>query len=213
MEMEQKITEYLKQEFKPLALILHGSRARGLAKAKSDWDVFVVVNKEPETKIHGMEFEGEMLDVEIIISPLNDEKIKKEYILYLRDGKILFDTDTIGQTFINKAKVFALEGINLTEEEIHDRRHWLIRCLRRLEETTDNEPLFQYRLWRDFFGRATKYWYEILRNSYEYPPYIALPEIKEKDREYYDLIEILWKSSDNKLKFEAAQKIYKRIFP
>jgi len=45
-----KITKSLVKEFKPLKIILFGSRAAGKAKTDSDYDILVIVSKNRESK-------------------------------------------------------------------------------------------------------------------------------------------------------------------
>lgn len=209
--MEQKLVEYFKEKYNPLAIILHGSRARGMSRPQSDWDIFLITD-QPRSLAGGAEVvEGQMLDPEFLTLPLSDADIEK-HILKLRNAKILHDTDDQGKSLVDRANIKAAEGINLTKEEIENSKYFLMRVLTRLEDSIDDPFLFLYRFWRDFAPRAFKYWYEILNNQYQQPPYVARVEIKEKDPKYYEMIEPLWTSKDNKTKLETARKIFNYIF-
>lgn len=209
--MEQKLVEYFQEKYNPLAIILHGSRARGMARPHSDWDVLMVVKDKPNTALHGDVFEGEMIDPEFLVLPLSDEHIL-EHLHKFQNVKILLDTENVGSSLIQRADIFTAQGINLTKVEIENCKHFLLRAIYRLEDTLDDDMLFHYRFWKDCFSRAFKYWYEIKHNQYQKPLYIARQEIAEKDPEYFEMIKPLWESNDNKTKLETAKKFFNYIF-
>ncbi len=63
------------------------------------------------------------------------------------------------------------------------------------------------------FPRATRLWFEMLRNEYPKPFYIAIPIIQEKDPVYSKHLEILTSNKvSNEEKIETAELIYKRLF-
>ncbi len=43
--MKEKLIEFIKEKYKPVAIVLHGSRVNGYSREHSDWD-FVIFTKE-----------------------------------------------------------------------------------------------------------------------------------------------------------------------
>ena len=44
--MKEKLVEYLKEKYNPVAIVLHGSRANGNAREHSDWDFVVFTTSD-----------------------------------------------------------------------------------------------------------------------------------------------------------------------
>ena len=60
----KKIVHYLEKQYKPLVILLTGSRAYGKPKVESDWDMVVIT--ESTTDRIKSEWEGLSLDIHIL---------------------------------------------------------------------------------------------------------------------------------------------------
>jgi len=66
MDIEQKLVDYLKAKYSPLAILIHGSRASGFAREHSDWDFAILVDKD--TQVDREIIDGANIEVRVIYS-------------------------------------------------------------------------------------------------------------------------------------------------
>ncbi len=208
--MEQKIAEYLKSKYNPLAVILHGSRATGKNRPNSDWDIVVLVDHEV-LAVQEM-FDGEAIDVEAVKMPLSDKQILDNFANHLNNARLLFDNkDRIGAQLIEKSRLLASMGRELSEDEYTSKKSFAYRLLGRLESFVENDGPFFYHL-GNFYQRALRYWFE-LKKEWSMPVYEALPEIARRDSEYYKHLTVIYSNVSNKIKLESARWLRERLFP
>lgn len=62
-----------------------------------------------------------------------------------------------------------------------------------------------------FYERAIRFWFE-LKGEWSKPIYDALAEIKERDKDYYAKLEVLYGNYELKRKVEVAEEIYNKFF-
>ena len=208
MDMEREIAEYLKQKYDPEAIVLHGSRARGKAADLSDWDIDVFVSSPQEggTEI----FEGQALDVDVIVLPVHDAVFAERGMVNLKDGKILFENNSAGTDMIRRAQELYAAGKKLSERDRENRRIKLWRMLRRLQANAGKNEVFFYHL-AAFYPLAIRYWLE-LKGRWSEPIYVAEEIIQKEDPEYWEYVKVLSESEPNQNKVAAAEKIYLALF-
>ena len=72
-----KIKDRIKEKYHPVNIVLYGSRARGDAKADSDWDLLILINKtlteKEKLKIQHTLYEVELEADEIINAIIHSE--------------------------------------------------------------------------------------------------------------------------------------------
>ncbi len=209
MTLEDQIVAHLREMYQPVAIILHGSRARGSARENSDWDLYVFAQEKGvvgKTK----KFMDHYLDVAVFSLPFEQYDLLKTFRTTLRYTKILFDKQNIAQDFIQKAQeIYALGNI-LSDQEITNRQQRFARVLSRLEGTIDDPLLFFYHAGL-FFEAVIRYWFEVQKEWSE-PPYIALPLIEQRDPAYYQLLKTIATDQNPKQRLDAYREISKKLF-
>lgn len=183
--IEEQLIQYIIGEYKPRALVLHGSRASGNAVEKSDWDfiLFVDEKKEPVRAI--------ILDQNVELSqespPFDETKAFDRFGLKFRNVKILYDPEHIAEKMISVCQREIEEGLHLTQAEKSARHAFVQGTLSKIERYA-HEPINQMEFIGEFAKRARNLWFNVKENRYSLPPYEAIPYIKEKDPEYYQML-------------------------
>ena len=208
MGMEQKIIEYIKSRYNPKAIILHGSRARGLNRDNSDWDLYVFIDSNIEGGTEN--FNGENLDVSIMYLPLEEYDFIDTFGPTLKGAKILFDTDELAQKLIDEAEKIYGQSRVLSERDIQNRKNRGARLLERIKGTINQPELQLYHLGA-FYESVIRYWYE-LKGEWQQPPYLALEDIHQRDPEFHRYLIVMATSSDYQEKAEAAKSAYYSLF-
>ncbi len=183
--MQNSIVEYLKENFRPDSIILHGSRARGKERPHSDWD-FILLYRQPTLVKNGRLFvDGQNVEYSVAVLPIND--IFGTFDTKLNKAKVIFDTDNIGTGLIKDATVYYNIGVHWDEEKRNAHKLWLGGRIAGMRDNINNPLLFQ-KYFSDFYGRIFNYWYWLVAHRHSEPIYIAVDEIKEKDPTYYEIV-------------------------
>ena len=208
--MQNSIVEYLKENFEPDSIILHGSRARGKERPHSDWD-FILLYRQPTLVKNGRLFvDGQNVEYSVAVLPITD--IFGTFDTKLNKAKVIFDTDNIGSGLIGEATAFYAKGVHGNEEKRASHKLWLEGRIAGMGDNVDNPLLFQ-KYFSDFYGRVFNYWYWLVANQHSEPIYIAVDEIKEKDPVYFEILgEIADNSSSSERRVQLADKISDYLF-
>ena len=208
--MQNDIVHYLKEKYKPNAIILHGSRARGREREHSDWDFIFLYNsanlgqKGRELyKKHNIEFSSHTF-------PIDD--IEQEFSIKLQGAKVVYEEDSIGTNLLNKANFYYQQGVHWPLIKIEDHKLWVQGRIDGMRDNVGNPIIFS-KYYTDFYQRIFNYWYWIVQHSHSQPIYIAVEEIAVKDSEYFELVASL--SNQNTSlgeKVKIAEKISIRLF-
>lgn len=208
--MQENIIEYLKEKYKPNAIILHGSRARGKEREHSDWD-FVFLYTSPGQGQNGRElFENQNIEFSSHILPFTD--ILEEFSNKLQVAKVVYEEGSVGTDLLTEATAFYQKGVYWSEEVIGSHKLWMRGRIGGMEDNVDNEMVFA-KYHADFYQRVFNYWYWILQNIHSQPFYVAVEEVSKHDHEYYELIK-QFASAEVALaeKVKISEKIYNRLF-
>jgi len=188
MLLLEKISHHLISKYAPMALLLHGSRARGDHVQTSDYDIIVVCN-EPDIVVTEI-FENHTLD---LMGTSPQIQVLKSGHTPLYPLQILYNNEQdIGKQLVRATQAAFDQGPNcLTPQEWGNRRHYTQRLLNRLRSRNDDKMLRYYYL-SDLYDRMIRYWFE-KNQIWTMSAYRALPHIKANDSEYYHALENLWK--------------------
>ncbi len=209
MLTEQKLTEYLVEKYRPLAIILHGSRARGNNRPHSDWDVDLLVKQDTPTEQSLVE--GEAIDVIALRSDVSDDLIRDSIGNAFQTAKVLFDTGDIGADFVERVRRLAAQGFTLKPAEYQSKKYFLYRTLNRLIDAGDSNPIvFDYQLGK-FIERAVNYAFQV-NNKWSRSVYEAVGDIRENYPELYKELSIITSNVSDAEKIESAKRIYELIF-
>lgn len=208
--MLEKITEHIQKTYKPNAIILHGSRARGREREHSDWD-FIFLYNFPDQGQKGRElYEKQNIEFSSHTLPIKD--IEQEFSTKLQGAKVVYEEDLIGTNLLKKANLYYEQGVHWPLKKIEDHKLWVQGRINGMKDNVGNPIIFSKYL-TDLYQRVFNYWYWILQHSHSQPIYIAVEEIADKDGEYFELVESLANPNTSaELKVEIAEKISCRLF-
>jgi predicted nucleotidyltransferase len=211
--LKQEIKEYLIEKYQPEVIILHGSRASENYKPHSDWDLFVFVKQDNQSRKLSREvYKENALDVILVGYPDIGEDTLEKLVAVSHSIENLYEKEIgSGDILVEEALEKRSQGNFLSKEEKDLIVFDMFKYVNRLVDTQNDDAVFFHRLGRDFFPQALNSWFRVLSNEYSLPPYLAIPYIQEQDMKYYNLLEVLWSRGSNKDKVEAAQQIFKRI--
>lgn len=210
MEQKQRITDYLIKKYQPVAIVLHGSRARGMERLNSDWDLYVFVdrdgvNGDPEL------WEGESLDIDVVKLPVSEMDFIETFLGTLQVTEILYEVSGAVRSLLATAQEIYARPYPLSSERLLRRKNYVHRLLLRLEGYQTEPELFAYYL-AQFYEELFRYWYE-LQGEWSQPVYLAWPRIQIDDPAYATLLTLLAGPSDASSKIQAAKQLRQRLFP
>jgi predicted nucleotidyltransferase len=99
------IIHHVREKYGVSAVILYGSRARGTASDKSDYDIIGVL-KSVESQKHIEFFKGNRLDISLFPQKIEDEDDGENLPapFFWEEAIILYQSHDVGEKFINDAK-------------------------------------------------------------------------------------------------------------
>ena len=208
--MENKeLVEYLTKKYQPLAIVLHGSRARKKNRENSDWDLYLFMDKKKKVLDHM--WKGQHLDIWPIQVPVSAEFFIDTFGPTLFNARVLSDTkEGLATKLVAKAQTFLSLGRKWTKSEYQNAKSYVERTLSRLEGTQDKPEIFFGHL-GNFYQAAIQYYFQT-QNRFTKPIYEAVEVIKGEDEKYYKDLQILIGNDSASVKLKTAKKIYKKLF-
>ncbi|MEM9336733.1 MAG: nucleotidyltransferase domain-containing protein [Patescibacteria group bacterium] len=208
--MEQQIVEHMREQFNPLSIIIHGSRAVGRERPHSDWDFFLLYDDARELPKNGRLIWNDQ-NIEFTHHQLPIKNIEDEFGVKLQFGRLVYDENGEGAELVARAKEHYSQPAGWSETDDYNHRLWMKGRVDGMRDTLD-QPLIFERYASDFYARITNYWYWAIHDSFPKPIYLALEEIAEKDPGHLALIEQFVEETDRTKRFEAAEEIKRRCF-
>lgn len=102
-----KVLAHLRAKFRPHAVVLYGSRARGAGTSASDWDLFLLRKGPRERYVH--DFDGFALDVFVENDAMTRLPVTPD-LLRLRGGKVLLDEKGLARRLLKRVDALARRG-------------------------------------------------------------------------------------------------------
>lgn len=138
--MEQ-IIAWLREKYEPLSVIVYGSFADGTNGENSDFDAIVIsANHE---MCHDTSCVGStLLDVFVYPRSYFDGQTDPDEFLPIFDGKVVFDTDKIGQTLKAQVCNYLHDRPRKTDAQLHAQIDWCRKMLARTLRA-DAEGMFR----------------------------------------------------------------------
>jgi predicted nucleotidyltransferase len=210
MDTEQKLTEYLKEKYKPTSLVLHGSRANGMARTHSDWDIVMFTKHDVKPNTREIIF-GANLELKQVILPVPEDKFLG-FFFRSENTKILYDPESIAKQLLvqNDAKVS--EGNHFTNEDRTKRYAFLSSALDGIIDYKDN-PLCLFDKKIDFYTRTIDAWFRFKKSEFEPSHYFAFPVIEKEDPEFFVFIQDFVTKDDTESLLIVGRKIIGHLFP
>ncbi len=183
--MQETILNHIKEKYNPDAVILHGSRARNMAREHSDWD-FIFIYREKVNHSSGRElFEEQNIEFSVVILPVQD--ILETFSNKLQKAIVLFERKNEGTTILTDAEKIYSESVHWSNEKIADHRLWFQGRIEGMRDNVNRPEIF-YKYFSDVYSRIFNYWYFLKQHTYSEPIYIAVQEIEKKDPSYLSLV-------------------------
>ena len=139
--MEETILRYLRDKYRPLAIIVYGSFADGTNGPESDFDALLIA--VGEKRHDDSAFEGVPLDV-FVCPP---ESFQKDWdpadYLQLLDGRIVEDRGGLAAGLLERVRSYAAQLPRKTRSELREELNW---CRKMLDRTRrqDDEGLYRW---------------------------------------------------------------------
>ena len=209
--MEQEIVKYLRDKYDPEAILLHGSRAVGKERAHSDWDIIMLFENEITRKGFRENIGSENVEWKAYLFPNIKESVVEVFDTYLQFAKVLWDKNGNADELLRRAQLEYAAGPSLNREEIEREKLYMHHKLLGMKDDVGNPYMFLRHL-SVFLNRASNLWFEVLHNEFSKPFYLAIPEIKEKDLEYFSQLEILSSNNSNISKIKSSEIILSKLF-
>lgn len=139
--MEQ-IIHYIKERYAPLSIILYGSYAEGTNDQNSDFDA-LVISKQTKIVHDTSVVDGVILDVFVYPQTWFDEDCDPDMFVQIFDGRVLMDTDGIGEKLRSGAARYVQEIPKKTDEQIRSDIAWCEKMFERVKRC-DAEGAFRW---------------------------------------------------------------------
>jgi predicted nucleotidyltransferase len=211
MSTADAITWQLRNKYSPNAVILHGSRAVGMNRPHSDWDILLLFNERPEVALNREQVAGEDVEWEAVKVPVAENAILSTVGVELQFGNVLWeDASRAGTRLLEQAAAFYAKGVQLTEADRAKYKQYLCHKVAGMEDDIATPYMFLRHQYA-FFLRASNWWFE-MNGQYPKPFYIAMPIIRERDPEYHELLLTVSAAGSNETKIAAARRLVSRLF-
>ena len=210
---EITIVHHLLRSYCPDSIILHGSRANGMARAHSDWDIIMLFAKRDVPRSNFREtISSAIVEWRAYKTPVHQKDIISTFNVYLQFSQLLFDKDNIGASIIDLARAAYAKGPCLTSEEVTRSKLYLHYKITSLIKDRQTDYLARRHI-NDLSAGAIKSWLEIKHNKFSLPVYYSVPLIRDVDPQYHSYIAILTSCNvEDAEKIMAAQQIFFHLF-
>ena len=206
--METEIIKYLKDKYHPRVIALTGSRVGGKYKEDSDWDLFVFC----QDKLAGgfFNWHSQLLDLTFHDWPKPKDWVFTTPYSPVWPVKVLLD-DTQGKfdAILKRTKeIYDLGPLESYPAGYAERLQKLDRWFGKIQKH-EKEPEVQFYYAGYIYEFLIRIWFE-QQNLWPQPPAQAIPFIKEKDFEFWQLLHDFTNAKGSNLTF-LTDKIIKRV--
>lgn len=192
----EKILEYLKQSYEPLAIITYGSYGDGSSNEYSDFDALIITEGHP--RFHDVSVvNGIQLDVFIYPKAFFDTEYNCEDFVQVFDGNILMDTGGYAYRLKQSVLSYINNKPKKSREEISDEIAWCRKMLLRASRS-DAEGMFR---WHWLLTDSL----EIFCDSVSYPYFGPKKALKRMEKEYPEAFALYAKALSD-FSYESLEK-------
>lgn len=165
------------------AIILYGSRAQGMAKAKSDYDILIFDSPESDRRSESIPFHDTFLDVHYF--PHDAKGIDMIVALFVVEGyHILYEKNHIGRHRMQKTRAFYNAGFHLSDKTKQIVVDDIKMQLSKIDESVKGQYYryqFLTNILVDYFTMRNQYYIgsrQAFRwiKTHDYPTYLAMEE-------------------------------------
>ncbi|MEE9253936.1 MAG: nucleotidyltransferase domain-containing protein, partial [Pseudomonadales bacterium] len=178
----------MKTEFEPTSIVLVGSRADGVARPESDWDIYVLIddgNGPSAPTPTPRKFDGQTLDVALTSLSIPLSRVVDVFGPNLQQSRILMDDlNETAKALVTAAHTAYAKGRKLAPSEISQRVAQMRRNIETMETRRDEVgPFFEALAF--VFYIAHRWWYEVTHDRWSQSVHRAMPEIAREDPEFH----------------------------
>jgi len=205
------IVSLLRERYGPVGILLHGSRAVGMERMHSDWDVSLLFTEMPVLTLNREELAGEDVEWTAVRVPVAADAIQEAVGLELQHAKVLWEDEShAGTKLLEQAATFYGKGVRLSEADRAKYKQYLSHKVAGMQDDIETSYMFLRHQYA-FFLRASNWWFEV-RGMYPKPFYLAMPFIRDHDPEYHGLLLTVSSKGSNEAKVSAARQLVSRLF-
>lgn len=180
MSLTQNIIDYLKDKYKPLAIVIYGSFSCGMNDAFSDFDCMIIVDQKDSSHDDTV-IDGIPLDCFIFTrKEVASENVDTFITVY--DGNIVLDTDQIAADLKRRVRNYVAEHSVISDDEKKFIISWIRKTMHRVEKNDDEG---NYRALAFLWESITDYF--LLRDLFYFGSKKATAYLKENDAVGYQL--------------------------
>ncbi len=209
-DKKQKIIEYIRETYKPIGIVLCGSRVSGQFSPTSDWDLYIFTNTEFQWGIDT--FEGEVLDITIEKYPIAGDFTFETRYHPEQFMEIAFDATEgwLKDAARRTTEKYQNGPENVAENEYQRLKKVMARYIQKVESRKNVQGLSFYYL-SIFYEIALRLWFQ-LQNKWPISPHEALPHIEKNDPHFAALLRDLSESRDIEVQLNAARTMHGLLF-
>lgn len=186
----ERIINYLKEKYDPLALIVYGSYGDRTNNLNSDFDALIICDKGGNAHDTSTAF-GVRLDVFVYSKDYIEKLEDMSEVLQIWDGRIICDTDNIACDLKNRVCEHIASLPKLTKDEKDDLKSWCKKMLERTERE-DAEGLYR-RHW--LLTDSLEIWCS-LKDIMYFGPKKTILRMQNEDADGFDLYYRALKNDD-----------------
>ncbi len=138
----KRFINYIRESYRPLAVIVYGSYADGSQRESSDFDALAIVAEGEALHDTGV-VEGVRMDLWVYPVSLLGDALDPEEVLQILDGILVLDTDGVGAALQNRVAQFVTGIPPKSAEEVREALAWCRKMLARAEDR-DAEGLYRW---------------------------------------------------------------------
>lgn len=184
--MEEKILQYILEQYDPQAILLVGSRYRGDYMPDSDWD-FLVLGPSPNVGSRLVDWGGEVLDISVRAVPASDQILSTGFYP-LVESTVLFEKieGLLDQVMQNTQQAYEQGPLGYEPQAVQRRWRGLHHRLHKITKYQD-QPMVQDYYAGAFYELAWRLWFE-LQNRWSQKPSISGEEIRTEGPDFADVL-------------------------
>lgn len=172
------VVDYLKETYRPNAIIVYGSFSDGSANENSDFDALVISDhiRKHDSSVIG----NTVLDVFVYPLEVFQSEFDAEEFVQIHDGRIILDKNGVAERLQRRVLEYIEHTPLKTENDIQQEIAW---CEKMLSRTLRGDPEGYYR-WHWLLFDSLEIYFDIKQLHY-YGPKKALRYMEQTDTEAF----------------------------
>lgn len=178
MDITDMVVDYLKETYRPNAIIVYGSFSDGSANENSDFDALVISDhiRKHDSSVIG----NTVLDVFVYPLEVFQSEFDAEEFVQIHDGRIILDKNGVAERLQRRVLEYIEHTPLKTENDIQQEIAW---CEKMLSRTLRGDPEGYYR-WHWLLFDSLEIYFDIKQLHY-YGPKKALRYMEQTDTEAF----------------------------